>query len=122
MIFPGWKTTRKTTRKPEPGKNFWVQTRNPEKFPGSNPEPGKISRFQPGTRKNFRVPTRNSENSEFRVPEISGLFPGFSALFSNPEKSLIFRVFPGWNPEPGIPMETLLGSSCVQSTYIFSPS
>ena len=49
--------------------------------------------------------------------QFSGLKPGtrkflgyfwfFSALFFNPEKSWFYRVFPGWNPEPGIPVETL---------------
>ena len=86
------------------------------KIPGSNPELGKISRFRPGTRKNFLVPTRNLEKFPgfdpelekflYSDPKYSGLFPGCFALFSNLEKSWLFQ-FSGWNPEPGIPVETL---------------
>ena len=39
--------------------------RNPEKFPSSNPEHRKISKFHPETRKFFRVETRK----HFRVPK-----------------------------------------------------
>ena len=67
-IFPGWKTMRKN---PEiTRKNFRIPTRNPEKFPGFNPEPRNIYEFQPGTRKIFWIPTRNP-----------GVFPG-----SDPER------------------------------------
>ena len=39
-----------------------------------------------------------------KFPEISGVISGF---FRIAEKSWFFRVFPGRNPEPGIPVETL---------------
>ena len=88
-------------------KNFRVLGWNPEYFLSSGLEPGNFSGFRVGTRKFFWVPGWNPEifpgsgleleifpgwnpepgNSKFRVPEIFGLFPGFSALFSNPEKS-----------------------------------
>ena len=68
----------------KPGNNLEISgTRNSE-FPCSvfQPEPGNISRFQHGTRKNFRVPTRNYE-----------IFPGSNL---EPGTQEFFRV-PTWN-------------------------
>ena len=74
MVFKG--NNRRSGSEPEKTSGFQVPGWNPEIFPGSGLEPEIFPSWNP-----------EPGNSEFRVPEISGLFPGFSALFSNPEKS-----------------------------------
>ena len=82
-------------------KNFRAPTRNPKKFPSSDPEPRKTSEFRARTRKFsefqlgtriFRVPTRNpdipSSKSEPGDSELRKLL-FFSARFPIPKN---FRV------------------------------
>ena len=108
---------------------FQPGTRNyPEIFPSSNPElgkisgsnlePGKISGFQPRTRKNFRVPTRNTEKFPGSNPEhgkISGFQPGTRKNFQVPTRNPEHILFPLKTQPPAPPFPL---SPCTHIKYI----
>ena len=96
--IPGSGFQPRKTRKNHDFSGLENNAENPEitqKFPGSgfrgsNPEPRKISGFQPGTRKNFRVPTQNPEKFPGSNPEhgkISGFQPGTRKIFRIPTRN-----------------------------------
>ena len=72
----------------------------------SNPERGI-------TRKIISEPGIPSSDPNRNYLEI---FPGFSAMFSNPEKIAIFPTI-SWL-EPGIPVETLIASHSVEQVFL----